>query len=199
MIDWLDRVLPRIVNISTMLRRRLLVKYDHFWNCEVSLEVHTSLYFIQIQWNGLLTAKWGCYPWHGAPFNVPSDGHALFYHVLQFTMQFLLLSVVFCLILCNLLNCLSQLKLPAHIQIRLLSAGLRSASNTCLCGTIVQLKASYLQYYDMKHWKMLKQMAMLSIEEQYIPQTGLLWEYCITMWCMLRTFFRSTRHSAVFL
>ena len=34
----------------------------------------TSLLFYEIKWNGLLRAKGVCYPGHGAPFNVLSDG-----------------------------------------------------------------------------------------------------------------------------
>ena len=45
-----------------------------FWNFEVSLAALTSLLFIEIQWNGF-AFQGGCYPWHGAQFNVQSDGN----------------------------------------------------------------------------------------------------------------------------
>ena len=57
LIDWLDRVLHQIGNISAMLRRRLLVKCDQVWRFEVSLAALTSLLFIEIKQNSLLRAK----------------------------------------------------------------------------------------------------------------------------------------------
>ena len=57
LIDWLDKVLRRIGNISAKKRRWLLVKCDQFWNFKVSLAALTSLLFIVIQYNGHLRAK----------------------------------------------------------------------------------------------------------------------------------------------
>ena len=48
MMDWLDKVLRRIGNISAMKRRWLLVKCDQF-NFKVSQAALTSLLFIEIQ------------------------------------------------------------------------------------------------------------------------------------------------------
>ena len=56
-IDWLDRVLRPIGNISAMQRRRLLVQCDQLWSFEVSLAALTSVLFIEFQWNGLVRAK----------------------------------------------------------------------------------------------------------------------------------------------
>ena len=75
LIDWLDDVLRLIGNISAIKRRRQLIKSDQFWNFQVSLAALTTHFFIDIQWNGIHRA--GCYSWHWAPFNVPSDRHIL--------------------------------------------------------------------------------------------------------------------------
>ena len=52
LIDWLDRVLRRIWNISAMYRR-LLLKSNQLWNYAVSLAALTNLLFVEIYWNGL--------------------------------------------------------------------------------------------------------------------------------------------------
>ena len=70
LIHWLDSILHRIGNISAIYRQRLLIKSDQFGNFEVTLAALTSLLFFVIQWTVFCVPR-GCYPWHGAPFNVP--------------------------------------------------------------------------------------------------------------------------------
>ena len=54
----------------------VLINDNQLWNFEVSFAVLTSLLFMSSKSSERSFAcHGGCYPWHGAPFNVPSDGH----------------------------------------------------------------------------------------------------------------------------
>ena len=71
LINWLDSILLRIGNISVIWRWLLqIVKCDQFWNFEDSLAA-LNLHRNPVKQS--FACQGGCYPWHRAPFNVPSD------------------------------------------------------------------------------------------------------------------------------
>ena len=76
----MDSVLSRNGNISVILRRRLLVLSGQFWNFEPH-EPHEPTFLRNLVKRSFV-CQCGCYPWHGAPFNVPSDGYYFFYVLL---------------------------------------------------------------------------------------------------------------------
>ena len=71
----MDRVVHLIGNISAIWRRRLLVKCDQFFICWSFPGSPHELTFHRNPVKRSFACERGCYPWHGAPFNVPSDGH----------------------------------------------------------------------------------------------------------------------------
>ena len=74
MIDWLFWFYA-VSEYSSHVTAGTIIGYDRLWNFGVSLAILRNPFFFEIQRNSLLLAQMGCYPWQGAPFNVPPDVH----------------------------------------------------------------------------------------------------------------------------
>ena len=84
LIDWLDRILRRIANISAIWRRLLLINGDHLWSFPGGPHKPTLRRNPEKR---SFVCKGGCFPWHGAPFYVPSDGHKIIYIFIYITLD----------------------------------------------------------------------------------------------------------------